>query len=181
MQPGFGRNTNVGLLFPQALWLLSTPVAFITTVSLFCGPLPPRLRAWNVQSLRTIKELKCKRNVTEHVGTSCQHTGIFRTLFHAQHFINYIFVNPTLFGHRRNILRNKSRLSRWRPPQASYDKHRHWNCFQTRWMEEFQKKVNISWDQRSVDATKLLKIFNYIYMLSITDFDTKGTISKVRV
>ena len=39
-------------------------------------------------------------------------------------------------------------------PQASYDKQRHRNCFQTRPLQAFPKKVNISrsWGQRSVDA-----------------------------
>ena len=37
-------------------------------------------------------------------------------------------------------------------PQPSYDKRRHRNCFQTRPLQAFPKKVSLSWGQRSVDA-----------------------------
>ena len=68
--------------------------------------------------------------------------------------------------------------------QASYDKRRRWNCFQT-WPLQAFRKVNILWGQRSVEPIKLVYTWRSwttsIYKLSVTDFDPKGTISKVRV
>ena len=40
-------------------------------------------------------------------------------------------------------------------PQASYDRRRQRNNFQTRPAQAFPEKVNISWGQRSVDAIKV--------------------------
>ena len=66
-------------------------------------------------------------------------------------------------------------------PQASSDKRRHRNCFQTRPLQAFPKS-NFSWGQRSVDAINLAYIFNYIDLHAQRHgFDPKGIISEVRV
>ena len=67
-------------------------------------------------------------------------------------------------------------------PQASYDKRRHQDCFQTRSLQAFPKK------ETSVEVRgRLMQLNSHtfsttsIYMLSVTDFDPKETISGIRV
>ena len=56
---------------------------------------------------------------------------------------------------RRGRGRLTKTANRGGAPQASYDKRRHWNCFQTRPLQAF-RKVNILWGQKSVDPIKLV-------------------------
>ena len=79
----------------------------------------------------------------------------------------------------------KRTANRGGAPQASDDKRRHRNCFQTRPLQAFPKKTNLI---MSLEVRGQLMLFNLayisttsIYMLSVTHFDPKWTISEVRV
>ena len=71
-------------------------------------------------------------------------------------------------------------------PQASHDKHRHWNCFHTdkTICKPFQKKVHVNISQvrgQLMRSNPRRSSAASLYMLSVMGFDQKGTISKVRV
>ena len=77
-------------------------------------------------------------------------------------------------------------------PQTSYDRHRHRNCFQTGPAQAFPKskhllRSEVNWcDQTSIElhlrrSVDPLLVSRSINMLSVTDFDRKGIISRVRV
>ena len=67
-------------------------------------------------------------------------------------------------------------------PQASEDKRRHPKLLADTTIASISKKVNIS-EVRGQLIRSNSRIFSTtsIYMLSVTDFDPKGTISEVRV
>ena len=85
--------------------------------------------------------------------------------------------------------------SRCGTPQASFDRHRHWNCFQTgpAHCKDFRKskhcllRAEVSWCDQQVDLYIFTCVDLYVLvsrsinMLSVTDFVPKGIISGVRV
>ena len=67
-------------------------------------------------------------------------------------------------------------------PQASNDKRRHRNFFQTQRMQSVFKKVySLEIRGQMMRSNEYRSSPASIYMLSVTDFDPKGTISEVRV
>ena len=92
------------------------------------------------------------------------------------------FSKATLCNFSFHLVFDTRAASRGGAPQASYDKRRDRNCFQTRRMQAFPKKVNVSEVRGQLMRSHSCRSSTTsIYMLSVTDFDPKGTTSEVRV
>ena len=115
-----------------------------------------------VENVKTANDWKIARGVPKRVPTRA-------------HCV-YWFIVPARGRLTRALVAVESR----RPPFR--DKRRHRNCFQTRPLQAYFKKVNISEVRgQLIRSNSRIYSTSSIYMLSVTDFEPKGTISKVGV